>query len=122
MVDRIKSAIEPLYRDICSVYEKETVYKNGRTEFAEKLVYENVPCRVSAKAYLFGEKAGSEKDNTLKVTKRAKLFVPPECVIKPGSRIKVVSSGREEIYGKSGQMNSYKTHNEVMVEILKDYA
>lgn len=122
MVEKIKKAIEPLYTDTCTVYERKPVYNDGRTAFEGRIKYDCVPCRVSAKAYLFGENAGSENRNILKVTKKVKLFVPPEYVIEPGSRIKVMSKNRETIYAKSGEMSFYTSHNEVMIEKEKNYA
>lgn len=122
MVERIKKAIEPFYKDSCTVYEKYAVSEGGRTGFKEVLKYSDVPCRMSAKAYLFGENAASEGDNTLRVGKKVKLFLPPEFMIAPGSRIEVISHGRALSYGKSGEMSCYESHNEVMIELLKDYA
>lgn len=122
MVEKIKKAIEPFYTDLCSVYEKNAVVKDGRTQFEEVLRYENVPCRMSAKAFLFGENAASEKNNVTGLSKKTKLFLPPEYVVKPGSRIVVESLGQETVFAKSGKMSCYSSHNEVMVELLKNYA
>ena len=122
MVERMKEAIKPLYTHLCSVYEKEAVTKEGRTQFEEVMVYDKIPCRMSAKEYLFGENAASEENNLLKVRKKVKLFIPPEYVIKPGSCVKVWQNGVETVFGKSGKMNCYVSHNEVMVELIKNYA
>lgn len=122
MVEKIKKAIEGLYTEKCTVYEKEAEFENGRTVFREKVKYENIPCRVSMKAYLFGENAGNEKKGYLNVTKKAKIFVPPEYEIKPGSRIAVQSNTNMVVYTKSGQMSRYASHNEVTVETEKKFA
>lgn len=122
MVEKIKKAIEPFYTDVCSVYEKRAVNTGGRTEFEETVIYENIPCRISIKSYLFGEKAAEEKENLLEVNKRAKIFLPPEYYINPGSRIKVRTKNRETVYAKSGMMSCYTSHNEVMAELVKNYA
>lgn len=121
MVESVKRAIKPFYTDVGNVYEKK-VLDGAFTKFETVLKFKNMPCRVSAKSYLFGENAGSESLNTLNVNKRVKLFVPPEYEIKPGSTVEVTSLDKKRLYGKSGEMSFYTTHNEVMVEIVKDYA
>ncbi len=122
MVEKMKKAIEPLYTETCTVYEREAELEDRRTVFKETVRYENIPCRVSMKAYLFGENAGSEKKGYLNVGKKAKIFVPPEYEIKPGSRIEVKSNGKSVVYAKSGQMSFYASHNEVTVETEKNFA
>ncbi len=121
MVERVKKVLIPFYTDRCNVYEK-CVKEGNFTGFEMKILYENAPCRMSAKSYLFGENAGSRGDNVLKISKKIKLFFPPDYKIKPGCRIEVTHMGECTVFGKSGEMNLYPTHNEVMVEIEKDYA
>lgn len=121
MVERFKRAVKPFYTDRCNVYESRPV--NGcLTRFEKVLKFCDIECRASAKSYLFGERAGSDGGNTLTVAKKIKLFLPPEYDIKPGSEIEIIRGERKMLYGKSGEMTFYKSHNEVMVEILKDYA
>lgn len=122
MVEKMKRAIAPLYTDVCTVYEKRAVNENGRTKFEEVCRYENIPCRISAKAYLFGENAASMKGNQLNISKKTKIFLPCEYEILPGSTIAVTSRGRDKVFAKSGEMSFYESHNEVMVEIMKGYA
>lgn len=121
MVEKVRKAIEPLYTDRCRVYEKR-VKEGVRTCFERVVRYESIPCRVSSKSYLFGESASSERGNLLKVSKRVRIFLPPEYVIEPGSEIEIVRGGKKKLYGRSGEMNFYQAHNEVMVEIVKSYA
>ena len=121
MVERMKKAVKPFYNHTCDVYEK-TVKEGEFTRFEEVRKHSSVPCRMSAKSYLFGENAGNNSGNLLGISKKVKLFVPPEYKITPGSRIEIVQGGKKRIYGKSGEMNFYESHNEVMVEIEKDYA
>ena len=121
MVERVKKALAPFYIDRCNVYES-VVTDDTLTSFEKKTVYENIPCRLSTKSYLFGENAGSENKNTLKISKKIKLFFPPQYKIKPGSRVEVFHMGEVAVLGKSGDMNLYPSHNEVMVEIIKNYA
>lgn len=121
MVERFKRAVKPFYTDRCNVYETRPV-KGGLTRFEKVLVLSSVECRASSKSYLFGERAGSDGGNTLTVTKKIKLFLPPEYDIKPGSEVEIIRGERKMLYGKSGEMTFYNSHNEVMVELVKDYA
>lgn len=104
------------------MYEKRAYVKDGRSCFEKKLVYSSVPCRLSVKAYLFGDKAAQNGENFTKFSKRAKLFLPCECVIKEGSIVEVEVGGNTCLYGKSGAVSFYSSHNEVTVEMVKDYA
>ncbi len=122
MVEKMKKALEPFYTHRCTVYEKEPLFIDGKTTFSEKEKYVMIPCKLSVKAYLFGENAGSEKNNTLKITKKVKIFMPPQYEIKPGSRLEIYDGERCSMYARSGEMSFYASHNEVMAEIEKNYA
>lgn len=122
MVEKMKKALERFYIDRCTVYESAPVADSVITKFEDVVKYENVPCRLSAKAYLFGESAAGEGNNLAKITKKAKLFLPPEYVVLPGSRIEITSQGQTNMYAKSGAMNFYPSHNEMMLELEKKYA
>ena len=122
MVERLKKVLAPFYIDSCTVYEKRAVNYDGRTQFEKSVKYTNVPCRVSSKAYLFGENAAKERDSLLSINKRVKIFLPCEYDIAPGSILEIESKGRKRVYAKSGEMSCYSAHNEVMVELLKNYA
>lgn len=122
MVEKVKRAISSFYTDRCTVYEKRAVNVNGRTRFEKTVKYADVPCRISSKAYLFGESAASESKNLLKLSKKTRVFLPTEYTIAPGSIIEVTTKGHRKAFAKSGDMSFYDTHNEVMVELLKNYA
>ncbi len=122
MVERVRRAAESIFTDVCSIYEKKPVMQNGRTEFETVCVKKNVPCRVSAKSYLFGENSAEAKDNMAKVSKTVKLFIPADCIIEPGSIIEVMRLGVTEVYIGSGVLTRYSSHNEVMIRREKDWA
>lgn len=122
MVKRLKKSAEALMSDVCTVYEKKAVSVDGRTEFVIWKKYENVPCRLSAKAYLFGEKTASDKENLAEAGQSVKLFLPPEYEIDAGSLIEVTHLGRSETYKRSGQMKRYLSHIEIMAEKAHDWA
>ncbi len=122
MVEKVRRAAESLFTDVCSIYEKRPVVQNGRTEFEKVCVKKNMPCRVSAKSYLFGENSAEDGDNTAKVSKTVKLFIPADCIIEPGSIIEVTKLGVTEIYIRSGALTRYSSHCEVMIRREKDWA
>ena len=121
MVERMKKALGLLYTDRMNLFEKRVI-EGEFTAFERVEKYKNVPCRMSAKNYLFGDKGASEKNNQLAIVKRVKIFFPVEYEILPGSEIEIIRGGRRSLFGKSGEMHSYGTYNTVMVEIVKDYA
>ena len=121
MVERMKNALGLLYTDRMNVFEKRVI-EGEFTTFEREEKYKDVPCRMSAKNYLFGDKGASKKNNQLTTTKRVKIFFPVEYEILPGSEIEVIRNGRKSIFGRSGEMHSYMSYNTVTVEIVKDYA
>lgn len=122
MVTEIKKAVEMLFTDMCDIYETKHCVKDGLTEFTKEKIYSGVPCRISAKAYLFGENAAGRENDLADVRKKVKLFVPSDVIIAPGSIIEVTRLGQRELYKRSGAMMRYASHNEVMVENAKDWA
>lgn len=121
MVKRMKTAAALLMRDTCSIYVKRPI-EGSLTRFETELKYKDVPCSVSSKNYLFGENAASENDKLAEVKKSVKLFLPPEYEVDAGSIVEVKRLGRSEWYKRSGQMKSYVSHNEVMIELMKNWA
>lgn len=122
MVKKVENAARFLMKDKCSIYIKRPVEKDSLTRFETELKYENVPCTISSKAYLFGESAASENDNLAEVKKSVKLFLPPEYEVEAGSMVEVKRLGKSEWYKRSGQMKRYLSHNEVMLELMKNWA
>lgn len=122
MVRRLKNAAGLLMRDRCNIYIKRPAEEDSLTRFETEIKYENVPCAISSKAYLFGESAASENNNIAEVKKSAKLFLPPEYEADAGSIVEVKRLGKSEWYKRSGQMKRYASHNEVMIELMKNWA
>jgi hypothetical protein len=51
-----------------------------------------------------------------------KLFLAPEIVVKPGSKLKVTQAGRTECYVRSGEPAVYGSHQEIVLELWKEKA
>jgi len=119
MVNRRK-AIESLYTGICTITE----YQEVRDETTKKTKHEpvdvliNQPCKLS-----FSKIANAHQGEIASaVTQTVKLFIAPEIVIKPGSKITVTQNGVTTEYQSSGEPARYSSHQEVMLELFKGWA
>ncbi len=56
------------------------------------------------------------------ISQTIKLFINPDVVIAPGSKITVTQSGETEVFKASGKPAKYDTHQEVILELEKDKA
>ena len=116
----VRKSIEKLYTDICNIYEYQKV-KNSitkRTEFESVLVHENVKCRISFKNIIATNQTTGEAI-TGQITV---LFINPELVIKPNSKIDVTRNGRILEYKNSGVPAFYSSHQEIVLELYREKA
>lgn len=115
--DKARKAIESTYSGLCQVIEYGAVRDEASkiTRQAEAVVLENVPCRLSFEK----APAAVQTDTAAAVGQSVKLFLAPEVVIKPGSKIIVEQNGRRDEYAASGEAAVYSSHQEVMLEIFK---
>ena len=95
---------------------KDPVTKVTRQE--ETLVQDGIACHLSYSSTALA--AGS--DTVTGVAQTIKLFLAPEPVVPPGSRIEVTQQGRTESYAQSGKAAVYSSHQEILLEIWKEYA
>lgn len=115
-----RKAIEATYDGTCRIYGmqsvKDPVTKVTRQE--EVLVQDGIACHLSYSSTV--PAAGS--DTVTGVAQTIKLFLAPELVVPPGSRIEVTQQGRTESYAQSGKAAVYSSHQEILLEIWKEYA
>lgn len=115
-----RKAVEAIYDGTCRVFGMIPI-KDPETKVTrqkEVLVQEGVPCRLS-----FSDVAPvAENGMVTSVPQTIKLFLAPEHVIPPGSRIEVTQEGRTESYGQSGKAAVYSSHQEIILELWKGYA
>ena len=115
-----RKAVESIYEGTCRVYGmipiKDPETKVTRQE--EVLVQEGVPCRLSFSVVA----PAAESGMVTSVPQTIKLFLAPEHVIPPGSRIEVTQEGRTESYAQSGKAAVYTSHQEIILELWKGYA
>ena len=112
MVSRLESAQEAAQKAI------ETVYYTGICSKSEVTVVENQPCRLSFETLNPSPLSGSAA-NTAQSTK---LFISPEITVNSGSRIIVEQSGKKTVYRASGEHAVYPSHQEIMLELFKEWA
>lgn len=117
---KARKAIESLYDSTATVMEYQPVKDpvSKRTTQQEVIVLTEQSCRVSFKTV--SQAKGSE--TAAAAPQVIKLFLAPELVIKPGSKISVTRKGIVTDYKNSGQPAIYNTHQEILLELFKGWA
>lgn len=115
-----RKALEATYEGVCTIIERQDVRDEVTkiTQKTEAVVFENMPCRVSFETLqvaALGETAAS-------VVQNVKLFLSPEVVIPSGSKIRVEQDGECTVYAASGVPAVYPTHQELMLELFKEWS
>lgn len=115
----LRRAIERLYTDVCDVYNQVERFDEatGQTYSESVRVGVSLPCRVS-----FGAIASAEQNESATLKQTIKLFVAPDVDIKAGSRVNVTRNGKVLEYKASGQPSLYSSHQEIMLELVREYA
>lgn len=115
-----RKAIESTYDGMAVVTEWQKV-RNEKTKLIENqpvIVLENQPCKLSAERL---QMAGQGTSAT-EIAQTIKLFISPDIVIKPGSKITVTQASRTVDYTYSGVPAVYDTHQEIILELLERWA
>ena len=112
-------AVESTYSGVCTVTEhrSETDEKSSITRSRETVTLEGQPCRVSFERI----NSAAQSETAAAVTLGAKLFISPDVSIKSGSKIIVEQCGRKAEYCASGEPAVYPTHQEIMLELFKEW-
>ena len=108
------------YRDKCTVIQRQGIKnaKTGLTKQVEVTVLEDVPCKLSFETV----KNTESSDTAAALTQTTKLFLAPELVISPGSKILVTHEGRQTAYKQSGEAAVFPSHQEIVVTLFKGWA
>lgn len=102
IMPKARKAVEILFDDICTIYTYEQI---------------NIPCRMS-----FSNFPSAVDGEQAKITQGIKLFINPEIKISAGSFISINRQGITTDYACTGQPAIYKTHQEINLELYKEYA
>jgi len=111
--------LSKLWTDYCDVVIKEAVFNQDtkRTEFSEKVLHSKIPCRVSF--YITRQTSG---DFVFQNSQEVKLFLSNQINIPIGSKIKVNRNGKITDYIRSGEPAQYSTHQEIRLELFREWA
>lgn len=115
-----RKAIEATYFGTLTVTEmkKEKDAKTKLTKTEPVVVLENQPCKLSFETL----KSAVQTDSAATVAQITKLFVSPDVSIRAGSKITVTQDGVTTDYTGSGVPAVYPTHQEIVLELFKEYA
>lgn len=117
---KYRNAIQSLWDGLCDVYIRETVINpdNGRDEPVEVLKLQNQPCRLS-----FSNIAGTNEESSAALVRQTtKLFIAKDVEIPPGSKLIITQEEKSEAYQMSGKPAVYSCHQEIMLELFKEWA
>jgi hypothetical protein len=118
--NQARKSIELLYEHTCNTFEyrkvKNTVTKITSSE--DVIILENQPCKLS----YYTIKSTNQTENAGGVVQVIKLFIAPEVIIKPGSKIIVTHNGITESYKNSGVPAVFSSHQEIVLELFKGWA
>lgn len=114
-----RKAQESTYEGKADVIEHQKVKdsKSKLTAYKDIAVLKGQPCRLSFSkiaAVVQGEAAAKTEQTT-------KLFISPDIRIKPGSKIIVTQNGITTEYTYSGVPAVYATHQEIILELWREY-
>ncbi len=119
-MNKTKKAIERLYIGTCDIYEYGKVKdpKTKRTESKElKVNGSPIKCRAS-----YSSIPSTNQQEGGKMYQAVKLFINPDLDIKPNSKIVITQNGRTTEYKNSGTAAVYSSHQEINLELFKEWA
>lgn len=114
-----RKLIESSYDGFCSIYEyeKKKDEKSKLTKGVEVLVSEDIPCRLSFSSI----PTASGDGTTVSRQQTVKLFLAPEVPVKAGSKIVVTQNGVTKAYKGSSEPAIYTSHQEINLELFKEW-
>ena len=116
---KARKAVESLYDGRCTITEYQKIKKeNKSTGFAEVVVLEDIPCRMSFKSV----NPTNQTDISGAVTQGIAVYLSPDIVVKPGSKLTITQNGVTAEYEYSGKSAVYSTHQEVSLELFKGWS
>lgn len=109
-------AMKRLWTGRCDIYEYKSSDK-GIVETSLVKVSEAIPCRISF------EKGQSSNSSTVQSSKEqyTKLILSNDIEIKAGSLLEVEQNGRRTRYKSSGEPAIYSSHQEILLELCKEW-
>lgn len=117
----IRMALERLWTDRCAVFVREEVTDSEThlTDFEEKPLFSNQPCKLS-----FETLTAAAGDEIAAVRQAVKLFLSSDVTIPAGSKIIVTRQNDTErtfVYTRSGEPGMFSNHQEIMLELFRGW-
>ena len=109
-MDMVRMAIEAMYEDTCTVVEHRKTKEKGVVTYTDTVVLENQPCKLSFETIAQAEKTDAASP------------VAQAVEIKSGSKIIVTHCGNSTEYTRSGVPGMHPTHQEIMLDLFKEWA
>ncbi len=120
VVNNAKKALRSLYDGVCTVTEHQKVKKgNGSTGFEEVVVFEDLPCRLSFKTV---DSTSQAENGASAIIQTTTLFLDPDVMIAPGSKITVTQNNVTTEYRHSGKAAVYSTHQEIALDFFREWS
>lgn len=117
---KVTRAVGSLYSGRCTITEHHKVKReNKSTGFEDVVVLENQPCRLSINSI---NSTSTTESGASALTQTIKLFISPDVKVKPGSKITVTQNGKTVDYKNSGEPAYYSTHQEIILELFKEWS
>lgn len=117
-VVKVRKALEKGYTGTFTVTEHQKITKpNHTTGFADVVVLENQPCRLS-----FSSSPSVKDGDVPEIGQTVKLFFAPEIDVKEGSKVTVTQNGVTTEYKRSGTVAVYPTHKEIIMELFDKWS
>lgn len=115
-----RKAIERTYGGTVTVVEHQKVKDKVTklTGYEDVPVLENQPCKLSFESI----KAAVQSESAASIAQVTKLFLSPDITIKPGSKLTVTQTGITTDYACSGIPAVYDTHQEIILDVFKEWA
>lgn len=115
-----KKAIQSLWdgRATVTVLDGALNPANGRTEPQERVLVDSAPCRISHKTVTSTEPS----EEAAQVAQTIVLYIDSSVEIPEGSKITVTQNGVTRDYERSGKPAVYTCHQEVPLELFKEWA
>lgn len=114
----IRGALESLYMGRCNISVGEDYEENNITKTRRKLIYANVPCKLSygtSQSPAINQSVVPQTDQTIT------LFINPDIDIPAGCEIEVTQNGVTRVYDKSGVSKVYSCHQEITLKLKEKF-
>ena len=116
MVDKMLGVVLATLWDGKATIKEFGEWTDWLTKTAQKIetvLIEDEPCRISHAS----ASSAVPSDTVTTVEQQVTLFIRPDLIIKPGSRITVTQNGRTVDYKASGQPRVYSSHQEIALQL-----